>query len=1833
MIVTELSLLPLSFGDRQISICDGQSVFVGGADQTQAGFYVDTLTGSNGCDSILTTELIVLPNVSSDVLVEICEGESYLAGGTSQTASGTYFDTLVASNGCDSVVITTLIVKPILTGNQQITICEGESVFIGGADQTESGFYNDTVLGSNGCDSILTTELIVLPVSNGTAQVSICEGESYFAGGADQTQSGFYVDTLAGSDGCDSILTTELIVLLIATGNTQVSICEGESFFVGGADQTEAGFYVDTLTGMNGCDSLLTTELIVIPPSSGNATVSICAGESIFVGGADQTEAGFYVDTLTGGNGCDSILTTEVIVLPNSSSSQTANVCNGDGFFAGGSFQTTSGTYFDTLTAVNGCDSIVTTILNVGEELQVSFDVNHISCGCVAPGTNPGIAPACTLNFAGLPHGTVLDDYFASLGVTISANANGIYPDQLIVFNTNLTNTPDPDLQVGIGNAAIFPMNLNDSNHDGIVDSPNDQGAGGAITFTFDNVRTVYGITLVDNDKNGGSIKAYDENNNLITTVNTPSNNDPVQNIALNMAGVKTLTVTYSDSRAITNIIFSCPPQTCLQDISGYAHGEIVTGEEIAPGVFVTGTSNTPNQFPNAVAIFNSNVSGSLDPDLEVGIGNLLILPQYLTDNNNDGSIDNPSDASNGGKMTFTFDRDRTVYSITLVDNDRNNGTIKAFDANNMLLRSVSTPSGAPNSIQVYNINVSGVRKLEVNYWDSRGVTNLLLDCPLEECCDGNATASANGGFPPYSFAWSTGSNVPFSGDSLCEGTYYVTITDQLGCSTVDSVTIGQSDANYTTQSFTICEGDSILLAGEFQTESGTYHDTLGATDGCFDVLVSELTIIPATQTAQQVSICEGESFFAGGAEQTESGIYQDVFVGANGCDSVVTTELTVLPAASSTQQVSICEVKSFFAGGDDQTESGTYFDTLIAANGCDSVVTTELTVLPAASSTQQVSICEGESFFAGGADQTETGTYVDTLTAANGCDSIVTTGLTVLPVSSSTQQVSICEGESFFAGGADQTETGTYVDTLTAANGCDSIVTTGLTVLPVSSSTQQVSICEGQSYFAGGADQTETGTYFDTLTAANGCDSIVTTELTVLPISSSTQQVSICEGESFFAGGADQTETGTYVDTLTAANGCDSIVTTELTVLPISFSAQQVSICEGETFFAGGADQSEPGTYFDTLSNADGCDSILTTELTVNPSYDVVQQISICEGDSFFAGGAFQTQAGVYIDSFVTAFGCDSIVATTLDVVPSIVFNQQIQICEGESFFIGGADQSESGTYFDTLTASGGCDSVVVTELIVIPTSITNDLISICEGESYFAGGADQTETGTYFDTLTSSNGCDSIVVTELTVLPVASFTQQVSICEGESYFAGGADQTESGTYLDTLTAANGCDSVLTTELTVLAPVAENVQVQICEGETYFAGGDFQTESGTYFDTLIATNGCDSILTTVLTVVNTLLDTAQVTICEGDSLFVGGAFQTQGGTYTDTFTSTGGCDSVVVTELTVNSLDLLTESAVTNVSCFGASDGLINLTVLNGTPSFQYAWSHGSVKEDPAGLTAGNYSVTVVDANGCEGSQSFTITQPAPLALGGLPTPVSCNGGNDGAIDLTVFGGTPGYTFLWSTGETTEDIFNRPAGNDTVTVTDANGCQATVIVIVGEPDSLTLSAIVSDESNPGANDGAIDLTIAGGTSPYIVNWSTADTSQDLTNLAPGFYFVTVADANGCEVFGSFEVIAAPIRQFQLEKYPNERFEVRVFPNTPVREWIYVEVDATKERNGFLIIHDLMGKKVLEEKVEIKDGLNNYRLHMGTLAEGIYIMEVRPEGSPANRVTRLIFKE
>ncbi len=246
----------------------------------------------------------------------------------------------------------------------------------------------------------------------------------------------------------------------------------------------------------------------------------------------------------------------------------------------------------------------------------------------------------------------------------------------------------------------------------------------------------------------------------------------------------------------------------------------------------------------------------------------------------------------------------------------------------------------------------------------------------------------------------------------------------------------------------------------------------------------------------------------------------------------------------------------------------------------------------------------------------------------------------------------------------------------------------------------------------------------------------------------------------------------------------------------------------------------------------------------------------------------------------------------------------------------------------------------------------------------------------------------------------------------------------------------------------------------------------------------------------------------------------------TLAGTYTVTATDgNNGCTATASTTVVAIPPVSLSETHI-DVACFGASTASIDVTVLGGQAPFTYLWSNAAVTEDLANIAAGTYTLTVTDNNTCTDTIQIIITEPlAALTLDTTTTNILCFGAATGAIDLIPAGGTAPYTYAWSNAAVTEDLNNVVAGPYDVLVTDANSCTASLSATLTEPaTAVSATSVVTDVNCFGGSDGGIDLTPAGGTSPYTFLWSNAAVTEDIAGVVADNYTVTITDANGCSI-------------------------------------------------------------------------------------------------------------
>jgi hypothetical protein len=690
---------------------------------------------------------------------------------------------------------------------------------------------------------------------------------------------------------------------------------------------------------------------------------------------------------------------------------------------------------------------------------------------------------------------------------------------------------------------------------------------------------------------------------------------------------------------------------------------------------------------------------------------------------------------------------------------------------------------------------------------------------------DGSLTASGSGGTGAFSFSWTTGATTA-TANGLTAGTYTVTVTDANGCTDTESYTMNQPTAalaiSLNVDSNASCNGSATGVISSTASggttayvyvwstgsnvdsitglTAGTYTVTLTDANGCTtsqSATVTQPTTINLSITVDSNASCGGSA--TGGLTASASGGVGTLSYAWN--TSATTTSITGLTA-------------------------GTYTVTVTDLNGCTETESQSITGGGSLSATVTVNSnvsCNGGND--GSLTPSSTGgTNPITYAWNNGSTSATITGLTA-----GTYTVTVTEN-----GGCTSTATGTITEptSLVASISVNSVScnggSDGSMTASASGGTTSYSYTWSNSASTATITNLTAGTYTVTVTDANGCTDTETanvTEPSALVVTITVDSNAGCGGSSL--GGLTASTTGgtgsityvwntgattasvsgliagTYSVTATDANGCTDSTNQTITSSGSAITTTDtLSICNGDSVLVHGNMVSQTGTYVDTLTSSGGCDSISTILVQNGLGSYGFYLVWIYQGDSIFLGGAFQSNANIYVDTFASANGCDSVVETFLWVYPVQFGTDSITICQNDSVLLGGIFRSTAGTYIDT-TIIGGTAHINTTSLFInVPTQVNNSM-SIVLGDSAYLAGAWRTGSGTYCDTI---GNCDSLICTQLTVNVVTYLTisDTVELCEGDSAFAGGAYQYNTGVYLDTVGNNFGVDTIYTTEIIV---------------------------------------------------------------------------------------------------------------------------------------------------------------------------------------------------------------------------------------------------------------------------------------------------------------------------------------------------------------------------------------------------------------------------------------------
>ncbi|MFI5149507.1 MAG: gliding motility-associated C-terminal domain-containing protein [Bacteroidia bacterium] len=1035
--------------------------------------------------------------------------------------------------------------------------------------------------------------------------------------------------------------------------------------------------------------------------------------------------------------------------------------------------------------------------------------------------------------------------------------------------------------------------------------------------------------------------------------------------------------------------------------------------------------------------------------------------------------------------------------------------------------------------------------------------------------CNGSVTASPVGGNPAYSYLWNPGAANTQTVNALCAGNYTLTVTDASGCTKTQIVTIGAPAALTVSISSTniscngLCDGTA-----SGSVSGGTAPYTYSWASGPTTSSISSLCAGTYTLTVTDANGCTGSNVVT---INSPSALVANASATPVNCSGVCNGSATAAPTGGTGAYTYSWQPVSLTTQTINNICAGNYTVTVTDAHGCSVnqivTVTAPLTILANVTVTNVK--CSGScNGTATAAPTGGTGAYTYSWNTG-----AVTVGIVGLCAGNYTCKVTDSHGC-----------TGTQVVTVTQPAVLSASVGGSTSTCGNCQGTATVSVSGGTprytySWNTAPAQTTPTasslcvGNYTCTVTDANGCTTTtvatITQTVNITITSSSTNLTchSVCNGTATAnpSGGTapysytwstapvqnTQNATGlcagSYTVTVDDVNGCfasASVTFTNPALLSPTISKLSPScngLCNGSasvsttggtgaytySWTPGGQTTNSisalcAGTYTLDVKDANGCDSVASfiinqpAPILPHPAPVTPSTCAACDGSITVAptggtspytyswnpvAGATPTVSSLCAGSYTVTIhdnsGCDTVAKITLSS-PS-----------GPSAVMSFTPASCNGTCDGTATAavSGGTPPYTFTWSPGNPAG---------QGTTHITGLC----AGTYTIKVVDNIGCTVLV--PVTVTQPAAFVLTPTIT---NVSCGGAN--------------NGSINVAVTGGTAPYTYAWNT------------GSTSNTISllspGNYTVTVTDSHGCVTSAIYPITqpsVLNVSITTVNVTCngaCNGSATTV-----VSGGTAPYTYSWSNGATASNITNLcpgsytvkvtdamgcfqsqicTITQPPLLTSSVTsTNATCNGTCNGTANDNVAGGTPPYSYSWSPGSQTINPINsLCAGVYCVTTTDSKGCTSIACTTITEPPAIVISIAHTDATCNGSCNGSATGTVSGGTGAYTYSWTpSGGIGASAIGLCAGTYTLTVTDANGCTASLTVTISQPAPLLCNATSTNPTCHGSCNGTATSTPVGGTAPFTYSWNTGATTASINGLCSGTYTVKTTDTKGC---------------------------------------------------------------------------------------------------------------
>ena len=1807
--------------DLYDDVCQGSTYTGHGLNVTYQTAGVQDITlatvSSNGCDSVVTLHLNVKPLKDSSLTVVACDSHSW--NDSVYTNSGVYQQTFTAANGCDSVVTLNLTINRTVT--KQISAVACNSYTWNESTYTTSGEYQQTFTAANGCDSVVTLNLTINRSKDTTIYATACN--SYTWNDSTYNTTGVYQQTLTASNNCDSTVTLHLTVHYSVTVPLADQVCAGTRYQENGFDTlfTNPGTYVLTnyATSQYGCDSTTNLTLTVNQAYNYPINTMICAGATYMFNGEPLTTAGTYVANLQTTNGCDSIVTLNLTVGSEHRDTIDAHVCYGGSYHLNGfdvDNATTSGFLVNSGTSATGCDSITVLHLFV-HELNTTPIHDEICLGETYQQNGFNITPESA--------GTITDSRTVQTiyGCDSTINLTLLVKPVYNLKDTQYTCQSETPYHYEIENVDIPVTTVGkitrnfthqtaagcDSNRTLTLFVRPSYHETSSLTFcaNSDQLPYTFGDTTLATTgvytHNFGTAAGCDSIVTLNFTVNpvydttifmTVCDSVIWHNNTYRTSGVYPVTLSSADN---------CDSIVRLDLTVNYSQDTTINVTECDSYAWNDSTYR-------ATGVYTKTFSGANGCDSTVHL-NLTINPSY--DQHYTDVVCQGSNYTNYGFDT-TF---ATAGTYTLTHELQ---TVANCDSLVTVVVTVNPSYSKDTTVSVCDDDLPYVWNNEtrftyytggdktITYTLATGCDSVIhLHLNVHESFVKDTTIQICEGALPYVF---DNNNIFPS-----QGNYTAELVSSFGCDSIYHVNLIVTPTITHTVTRNICDSELPFSFGDSTFyQAGQYAVVTSRADGCNEVTYLTLNVYPTYAHSTTLTICESElPYSVGDTTFTEAGIKTVHFTTAHSCDSAVTVTLIVNPEYAITDADVVCQSETpyYYAPENVNIDINTpgvrtYTYSHKTAANCDSIVTFTLTVNPSYSSSRSVTLCANSDqlpYAFGDTALTTSGVYTYNFHTADGCDSIETLTFTVKPVYDTTITASICKGDSYVENGfnltPDSVGTHTYTRNLTSSLECDSTVNLVLTVNPTYYIPENVTVHSTTLPFQWhGHTLNESTTLYDSLTTMAGCDSVYYLTLTVTEFNiEHDNAIVLCEGSTQNWRNHQLSEAGTYYDTVLTSN---TIYVVDVAVSQTYHLYDTMEVCDDELPYFWHerrfTSDSVLTVNYQTV-NAPFCDSIYTLTFIVHPTYNIQEEMSVCENELPFTWHQQSiSESGNYTDSLQTEFGCDSIHTLTVNVTYVTTQEDSMTVCGTDATYAWhNMTLSETGVYNDTLRNANGCDSIVYTMNFVKGTPFFQvDSVVLTGSQAYTWRERQITAAGVYYDSLQTTVGCDSVY----SLVAVSQDYQMIqsdpiSLCPGDTVpWINNIFISESGTYLDTV--VNGSIAyVYSVVATMNQAYYFNDTVTICQSELpYLWHGVNRTQTGVYYDRQQTVNGCDSVYTLNLTVNPTYSIPETMTICSNEAPYSWhGTDYYQSGVYYDSLTTVAGCDSVYKLTLTVNPAVRQNDTAET----------------CQGTP---YVWRGRQLQ------TSGFYVDSVANTYGCEDVYTLLLTvnprnydtiraaiclgdtyaengfNLTPTAAGTVYEQLSLDNqyGCDSIVTLvltvnnsytfeTVASTCDGTPYIWRDGEyavegTYYDRYETTTGCDSVYVLYLTVNPTYEIEVV---DSVHLSETYD-------NYGIVVTPTDTGVLHYTVNNFTA---------------------TGCDsIIRITLIVYSPIGVHDYD-VP----QLRIYPNPTTT---YVNIEG--ERMQTVYVYDIYGRLVQAQEV---DSPEYTRLSLENMAAGNYIIRIR----------------